>query len=94
MDSLRHPDQWERAFERRSVGRIRTAIGALLFFSAQSGAHSCTIRDFTNVGAGIRVQDLPILPLNFALSFDAFRTMLGCRLIWRQGEFIGLAFEN
>jgi hypothetical protein len=64
---LNNLDQWESAFERCSVGRIRTAIGTVLSFSAQSGATSCTIRDFTNVGAGIRVQDLPILPLNFVL---------------------------
>jgi hypothetical protein len=48
----------------------------------------------TNVGAGIRAQDLKILPLSFALSFDNFRTVRMCRLIWRQGDFLGVAFES
>ena len=31
---------------------------------------------------------------NFALSFDNFRAVHMCRLIWRQGEFLGVVFEN
>jgi hypothetical protein len=50
-------DQWESAFERRSIRRIKIAIGALLFFTGQVGVRSCAVRDITNVGAGIRVQD-------------------------------------
>ena len=90
-DSL---ERWEQNFDRRSIGRTRIAKGALLFFSPQSGVHPCFVRDVTNVGAGIRTQDLPILPLNFDLSFDNFRTVRRCRLIWRDGDYIGVAFEN
>jgi hypothetical protein len=95
IDSSDHlDDQWESAFERRSIGRTGIARGALLFFGAQSGVRSCLVRDVTNVGAGIRTQDLPIVPLNFDLSFDNFRTIRKCRLIWRASDFIGLAFES
>jgi hypothetical protein len=87
-------DLEENEFERRSVGRTRILKGALLFFSEKNGVQSCTVRDVTNRGAGIRAQNLPILPLDFALSFDGFRTVRKCRLIWRQEEFIGVAFEN
>ena len=55
---------------------------------------SCAVRDITNLGAGIRTQDLPALPLNFELSFDNFRTARKCQLIWRDGDFVGVAFEN
>jgi len=37
---------------------------------------------------------LNVLPPNFELSFDNFRTVRKCRLIWRRGDFIGIAFEN
>jgi hypothetical protein len=47
----------------------------------------------TNIGAGIRIQDLPAVPLNFELSFDNFHTTRKCRLIWRDGDFIGAAFD-
>jgi hypothetical protein len=52
------------------------------------------VRDVTNRGAGIRMHDLAILPLNFDLSFDNFRTIRNCRLVWRAGDFIGVAFET
>lgn len=68
--------------------------GALLFFSKKAGVQSCTVRDVTNSGAGIRAQNLQIMPLDFELSFDGFRTVRKCRLIWRQDEFFGVAFES
>ena len=68
--------------------------GALLFFSKKAGVQSCTVRDGTNSGAGIRAQNLQIMPLDFELSFDGFRTVRKCRLIWRQDEFFGVAFES
>jgi hypothetical protein len=86
--------QWEHEFDRRSIGRTRIAKGASLFFASQRGVRACLVRDVTNVGAGIRTQDLPLLPLNFELSFDNFRTARKCRLIWREGDYIGIAFES
>lgn len=68
--------------------------GALLFFSSKAGVQSCTVRDVTNLGAGIRAQTLQIMPLDFELSFDGFRTVRKCRLIWRQDEFFGVAFKS
>jgi hypothetical protein len=93
-EGLDHLDQWKSAFERRSIGRTKIAKNALLFFIGQRSVRSCRVTDITNVGAGIRTQDLPALPLNFELSFDNFRTVRKCRLIWRDGEFVGVAFEN
>jgi hypothetical protein len=93
-DKLDDLDQWESAFERRSVGRTRIVRGALLYFSRKAGVQSCTVRDVTNLGAGIRTQSLQIMPLDFELSFDGFRTVRKCRLIWREHEFFGVAFEN
>ena len=80
--------------ERRSVGRTAVSTGALLFFSAQRGVFTCEVRDVTNIGAQIRLNGLNVLPPNFELSFDNFRTVRKCRLIWRRGDFIGIAFEN
>ena len=80
--------------ERRSVDRTAISKGVLLFFSAQRGVFSCEVCDVTNVGAKIRLNGLRILPPNFELSCDNFRTVLKCRLIWRRGDFIGTAFEN
>ncbi len=84
----------ESLFERRSVGRTSIVRGALLYLGAQVGVRSCTVADITNVGAGIRVQDIPLLLVTFELTFDNFRTARKCRLIWRDGDFLGVAFDN
>jgi hypothetical protein len=83
-----------KLIERRSVGRTAASKGALLFFSAQRGVFACEVHDVTNLGAQIRLSGLNVLPPNFELSFDNFRIVRKCRLIWRRGDFIGIAFEN
>lgn len=79
--------------DRRSTARTRIDKGALLFFSGQIGVRSCCVTDITNVGAGIRTEDLPV-PRNFELSFDIFRTIRKCRLIWRDGDLLGVALKT
>jgi hypothetical protein len=79
---------------RRLVDRTRIAKGALFFFNGQPGARGCNVIDITNHGAGIRTHDLSVLPTSFDLTFDNFRTIRKCRLIWRRGDFLGVAFEN
>ena len=54
-------DKWESAFERLSIGRTKIVKGALLFFAGQAGAFSCTDRDVTNRGAGVRLEGLSVL---------------------------------
>lgn len=80
--------------ERRSVARTSISKGALLFFSGQRGVFSCGVVDISNAGAKIRLNALNLLPPNFKLSFDNFQTVHKCRLIWRWGDLIGIAFEN
>ena len=79
--------------ERRSVSRTAASKGGLLFFSAQRGVFACEVCDLSNIGARIQLK-LGILPPNFELSFDNFRTVRKCRLIWRRGDLIGIAFQN
>jgi hypothetical protein len=86
--------EWESLFERRSIGRTKLAKSALLFFNRQTGVRSCGVTDITNAGARIRVYDMAVLPLTFEVTFDNFRTVRECRLIWRDGDFLGIAFQN
>jgi hypothetical protein len=80
--------------ERRSVGRTKITKSALLFFGSQRGVFGCSLRDVTNIGAGIRLDNINVLPPDFELSFDNFHTIRKCRLVWRQGDFTGVAFQN
>jgi PilZ domain len=80
--------------ERRSITRTTISKDALLFFDAQRGVFTCRVQDVTNSGAGIELHTLNLLPLDFELSFDNFHTIRECRVIWRQGDFVGVAFQN
>jgi hypothetical protein len=80
--------------DRRTNGRTRIAKAASLFFSGQTGERSCyvNVTDITDGGAGIKTRGLAVLPLTFDLSFDNLRRK--CRLVWRKGNFFGVAFED
>jgi hypothetical protein len=67
-------------FERRSKKRTTINHGAALFFAGHAGVYSCCVRNVTNDGAGIRLNGLNIVPFEFDVSFDNFRTMRRCRL--------------
>ncbi len=66
----------------------------MLFFVGQTGVFSCCVRDVTNHGAGIQLDGLNVMPMDFDLSFDNFRTTRKCQMIWRDGDFVGIAFES
>ena len=88
------PSEDDDIFERRSKGRTVIDRGAQMFFAGHHDVHSCCVRDVTNDGAGIRLNGLNIVPFEFGISFDSFRTMRMCRLVWRDGDFIGATFES
>ena len=83
-----------QAVERRSIGRTLINRNALMFFSGQAGIHSCSVRDVTNRGAGIYLNGVNFIPITFEISFDNFRTARKCNLVWRELDFVGVAFEN
>ena len=80
--------------DRRSVGRVGSDRGALLFFRGRAGAFGCHIVNLTACGARIWTHDLAFVPTDFESTFDNFITIQKCCLIWRRGDLIGAAFEN
>jgi hypothetical protein len=84
----------DQVFERRSNGRTVVNRDALIFFLGHHGVHGCCVLNVTNDGAAIRLNGLNIVPFEFGISFDYFRTMRPCRLIWRDGDLVGVAFET
>jgi hypothetical protein len=80
-------------FERRSKKRYIINESAVIFFAGYAGVFSCFIRDITNDGTGLRLKGLPLVPAEFGVSFDNFRTTRRCRLIWRDGDLVGAVFE-
>jgi hypothetical protein len=80
--------------ERRAVGRTTINRDVLMYFSGHDRVHACCVRDVTNHGAGLRLNGLNILPSEFDISLDNFRTMRRCRLIWRDGDFVGASLPS
>jgi hypothetical protein len=80
--------------ERRAIGRTIINRQALLFFAGQSGVHGCCVRDVTNLGAGLRLNGLIMVPLDFDFSLDNFYSVRRGRLIWRDGDFVGVALRS
>jgi hypothetical protein len=90
----RNPNPEDDLFDRRSEERTVINRGALLFFAGPPGVHCCCVRDATNIGAGIRLNGLRIMPSEFGMTDDGFRSTRRCRLTWRDGDFIGVSFES
>jgi hypothetical protein len=80
--------------DRRAIGRTMINRDVSMFFWGQDLIHACRVRDVTNHGAGIRLNGLNLVPSEFGISFDNFRTMRQCRLIWRAGDSVSAAFES
>jgi hypothetical protein len=59
----------------------------------QLGVLSCCVRDVTNVGVGICLNNLRIVPLDFELSSDNFH-IRNCHLLWRNDDFTGVKFRH
>jgi hypothetical protein len=79
--------------DRRSIERIWLHRGALIIIAGVRGVHSCGIRDLNRGGAGLRLNRILLLPTDFKMSFDGVRHTFGCHLIWRDGDFAGVAFQ-
>jgi len=78
--------------ERRTVTRTTISRDAKLFFNSELGTSVCSVRDVTNVGAGIRTE-LKDIPESFELSFDNFYTSRKCRMVWQNGHLAGATFN-
>ena len=79
--------------ERRTVERKGNYREILLSIPRLRNVHCCSVRDLSDRGIGLRLDNLPLLPTEFNLSFDGFRTTLVCRLVWRDGAFAGAELQ-
>jgi hypothetical protein len=83
----------EDEFERRASERTPRNRGALLRISGLNSLFALTVRDTSDHGIGMRLHvDLPLLPVDFELSDNGFRTIRRCRLVWRESNFLGAEF--
>ncbi len=84
--------EWNRV-ERRRAKRKLVNETLLLSLPGQITFQPCRVRDLTAFGAGLWLNWFALLPTEFELSFDEFRTAFECRLVWRSGDRGGVEFR-
>ena len=80
--------------ERRQVDRTKTTNGALIFSDRQRGVLSCTLRDISDTGVGLRLNDRDTIASVFKMTLDNFRNVRTCQVIWSRGRYIGATLET
>ena len=80
--------------ERRALTRLIINRAAMLHFPGICGIHPCVVGNINNQGAGISCIGYYIFAEDFDLSFDGFKTHLGCHVVWRNGHDCGVEFTT
>ncbi len=79
--------------ERRRTERLKTTNGALLFSDQERGVHTCALRDISETGVGIRLNDDDAVAPIFKITSDNFRSVQTCQVIWSRGRYVGATFR-
>ena len=80
--------------ERRRLMRTKILHPGKVLAQGET-VYSCVVHNLTGIGACIELASKnEQLPAAIAFSFDNFRTIHACKIIWREGHFAGIEFEN
>jgi hypothetical protein len=80
--------------ERRQVERLKTTSGALIFSDQQRGILTCALRDVSDAGVGLRLNDQDVIASTFKITLDNFRNVQTCQVKWSRGRYIGAIFQG
>ena len=61
-------------------------------FRVSGSVFSCGVWGLSDSGADVRLNSVPLLPIEFDISLDGFRTTLA-GLMWRDRDIAGIAFR-
>jgi hypothetical protein len=78
--------------EKREYMRVEIEKPAKLSFDGTT--LSCLIRNLSESGAAIDIENAAYLPARFRLTMLPDRTVRDCRLVWIKTNRIGVAFES
>jgi hypothetical protein len=80
--------------ERRQVERLKTTSGALIYSDRQRGVLTCALRDVSDGGVGLRLNDQDAIAPIFKITLDNFRNVQTCQVKWSRGRYIGAIFHD
>jgi hypothetical protein len=80
------------ALERRAAPRHRTYLGGEIVSAEGAGEVNCVIRGLSTTGARLRLSGAA--PTKFHLKIPRAGVTRRARLIWREGDECGVAFDG
>ncbi|HEY4201914.1 MAG TPA: PilZ domain-containing protein [Devosiaceae bacterium] len=80
-------------FERRGAYRRNTDITATVVFDSGRGRVTARMKNLSETGARIELSSLSDLPEDFYMLI-AEHGMQPCRIVWKEGSVMGLAFSS
>ena len=73
---------------------IRQSLTGLMFFGTGREVRKCVAYGMSETSARMHSDGLGLLPIDFYVTFDNFRTIGRCRLAWRHRDDFGVVFEK
>jgi hypothetical protein len=80
--------------DRRRTQRMRSLMAARIDFHKYWPTIDCAVRNLSKSGACVELQGDPNTPLEFSIVFTRNDEKRACRQVWRQGNRIGVVFEQ
>ena len=80
--------------DRRAITRTRVLRSAKIIVPRRSPVIHCTVQNITSTGACLKVANTFGVPETFDLTFEHGRTRRACRVVWRTGDMLGVAFQG
>ncbi|HEV7259773.1 MAG TPA: PilZ domain-containing protein [Bosea sp. (in: a-proteobacteria)] len=77
---------------RRQAPRSRIFQGASVVFNGRQSVLACTIRNWSDAGAMVRMSDWIALPETFELDIASQQSSIRVRQCWRRGDDVGVVF--
>jgi hypothetical protein len=78
--------------ERRK--KLRMKAGKLAQISFEQKKIPCTVVDLSLDGACLELSEASAVPESFELIFSGYGTVKKCRVMWRSGKELGVAFTS
>ncbi len=84
---------WRTAGEdQRIETRQRTLAPGFIVTHGDVSGIECIIRDYSEDGARLRVENGHLLPLHFRLSTETDPVGYECEIVWRKANEVGIRF--
>ncbi len=78
--------------EPRITNRARTILGAKIIFNNRSSTVDCVIRNISDTGAKISLDDQMSIPQRFEFSVPQKGMTYDAKAVWRQDNEVGIEF--